>query len=63
MAADSVSGEQKCQRANWKEHKAACVAIQQVRKWQGRDWNRFDGFWEEATIMNGLKLSGRKGRK
>ncbi|VDC08015.1 unnamed protein product [Peniophora sp. CBMAI 1063] len=52
----------KCRHADWKAHKAECAAIGLVREWRHRDWSQFDGFWEETTMIDGLKLSA-KGRE
>ncbi|KZV65563.1 hypothetical protein PENSPDRAFT_123890 [Peniophora sp. CONT] len=42
---------QKCQQADWKDHKAVCAAIRQVRDWEGRDWRRFGTYWEATTAV------------
>ncbi|KAF9483722.1 hypothetical protein BDN70DRAFT_918273 [Pholiota conissans] len=36
-----------CQVADWKpRHKDECIAIQQVKKWKGKEWKAFDGkYW------------------
>ncbi|KAI0086867.1 hypothetical protein BDY19DRAFT_908032 [Irpex rosettiformis] len=38
--------KQKCQMSDWKTHKPKCVALQQVRSWNTRNWDKFTGYWE-----------------
>ncbi|KAI0697974.1 hypothetical protein BC835DRAFT_1413312 [Cytidiella melzeri] len=37
---------QECQRLDWRRHKTTCAALQQVRAWSERNWNRFIDYWD-----------------